>query len=63
MEASPEIVTRLPKSSLSVRTVTYLNDPMIDAESTGNPVTEKDHTVVAGKSHHDLTDSTSRRNF
>jgi hypothetical protein len=27
MEASPEIVTRLPKLSLSVRTVTYLNDP------------------------------------
>jgi hypothetical protein len=51
MAASPEIVTRLPKSSLSVRTVTYLNDPMIAAESTGIPSTEKDHAVVAGTSH------------
>ena len=50
-EASPEIVTRLPKSSLSVRTVTYLNDPSITTENTP-PSTEKDHAVVAGTSHY-----------
>src|SRR5271155_2200877 len=40
MEASPEIVMRLPKSSLSVRTVTYLNDPSITTENTPPPSTE-----------------------
>jgi len=52
MEVSPEIVTRLPKSSLSVRTVTYLNDPSITTENTPPPSTEKDHAVVAGTSHY-----------
>jgi hypothetical protein len=52
MEASPEIVTRLPKSSLSVRTVTYLNDPSITTENTRSPSTEKDHSVGAGSSHY-----------
>jgi hypothetical protein len=51
MEASPEIVTRLPKSSLTVRTVTYLNDPSITTENSPSPSTEKDHAVVAGSSH------------
>jgi hypothetical protein len=50
MKASPEIVTRLPKSSVSVRTVTYLNNPSIATESTPSPSNEKDHTVVAGTS-------------
>jgi hypothetical protein len=52
MQVSPEIVTRLPKSSLSVRTVTYLNDPSITTENTPSPSTEKDHAVVAGSSHY-----------
>jgi len=54
-EASPEIVARLPKSSLSVRTVTYLNDPTIATANTDPPSTEKDHAVVAGTSHHSQT--------
>jgi len=51
-EASPEIVTRLPKSSLSVRTVTYINNPSIATTNTHHPSTEKDHAVVIGTSHY-----------
>ena len=46
--ASPEIVSRLPKSTMSVRTITYLNDPEILKESTLTPSNGREHAVVVG---------------
>jgi hypothetical protein len=46
--ASPEIVTRLPRSAMSVRTVTYLNNSEIANANAETVSTEKDHPVVAG---------------
>jgi hypothetical protein len=48
MEALPNLVTRLPRSVNSVRTVTYLNEPMVGDENTDACAPEKDHAVVAG---------------
>jgi len=64
-KASPEIVTRLPKSSLSVRTVTYFNNSSIATTNTDPPstTTEKDHAVVAGISHYFQTNMLSRWNL
>lgn len=46
--ASPNIVTRLPRSSNSVRTVTYLNAPTTEESEPGSLLEGKDHPVVAG---------------
>lgn len=47
-EASPNIVTRLPRSVNSVRTVTYLNDGVVDNPDAYVSTSERDHEVVAG---------------
>ena len=45
---SPNIVTRLPRSVNSVRTVTYLNDGVVDNPEAYVSTSERDHQVVAG---------------
>jgi len=45
--ASSNLVTRLPQSSNSVRTVTYLNEPVIEDLSTEISAPEVEHAVVA----------------
>jgi hypothetical protein len=44
----PEMVTRLPKSSFSVRTVAYLSTPKEIQTEVSEPSQGKDHPVVAG---------------
>lgn len=48
----PEIVARLPKSSMSVRIMTYLNNPGIVDTNTEVSSAVKDHPVVAGSMSH-----------
>ena len=46
--APPEFVTRLPRSTMSVRTVTYVNNSEIANTNIETVSMEKDHPVVAG---------------
>ena len=48
--ASPEIVKRLPKSTMSFQTVTYRNGPEKASSDTDASSIGKDHPVVAGRS-------------
>ena len=52
MLGSPEIVARLPKSTISVQIMTYLNNPEIVDMNTWMSSVGKDHPVVAGSMSH-----------